>query len=67
MNVVQIGYMASARFFLAAGEDSKLSCQERYLELNRFELKFPDGSLKRWNLIIKLVDGFRNRFSLASE
>lgn len=67
MNGVQIGYMASARFFLAAGEDSKLSCQERCLELNWFELKFPDGSLKCWNLIMKLVDGFRNRFLLFSE
>jgi hypothetical protein len=59
--------MASARFFLTAGEDSKLSCQERYLELYRFELKFPDGSLKRWNLIIKFIGGFRSPFSLFSE
>jgi hypothetical protein len=67
VNGVQIGYMASARFFLTAGEDSKLSCQEHYLESNRFELKFPDGSLRRWNLIMKLVDGCRNNFSLFSE
>jgi hypothetical protein len=31
VNGVQIGYMASAPFFLTVGEDSKLSCHERYL------------------------------------
>jgi hypothetical protein len=41
VNGVQIGYVASPRFSLSVGKDSKLSCQERYLYFNQFELKFP--------------------------